>query len=459
VIALDEALEDEDRPPAALAERLAFEIDLRTLSHRDVDNRTEDVRLIVGARAALATVAVEDTLLDALTGTALALGIGSLRAPLLAYRTSRAAAALAVRIEVTAEDADLAARLVLAHRATSLPEGSKDDPPEGPEDEEAPPDDAKDDTPPPGTDDDANPAVGDRPLEDRLLEAALAALPKGLLDSLRLATGARPSARSEGKAGIVKKNGLRGRQAGVRPGKPGPGQRLSVIETLRAAAPLQTLRRRERPAPDAGPVPSRIEVRASDFRVVRQKQRSRTTAIFAVDASGSSALERLAEAKGAVELLLAECYVRRDQVALLAIRGEEATLLLPPTRSLLRAKRCLAGLPGGGGTPLAAGIEAALLLADAAARRGETPVLVFLTDGRANIARSGAPGRKQAAADALALANKARFAGYTALMIDISARPAGEAAVLAEAMAARYLPLPRADAGALSAIVTSALRP
>ena len=101
---------------------------------------------------------------------------------------------------------------------------------------------------------------------------------------------------------------------------------------------------------------------------------------------GSSALHRLAEAKGAVELLLADCYVRRDSVAVLAFRGRSAELLLPPTRSLVRAKRSLAELPGGGGTPLAAGIDAARELAFAVRRRGDTAVVVVLSDGRANLA-------------------------------------------------------------------------
>jgi magnesium chelatase subunit D len=105
-------------------------------------------------------------------------------------------------------------------------------------------------------------------------------------------------------------------------------------------------------------VTRRIEVHPDDFRIVRFRQRTETSIVFAVDASGSTtALHRLGEAKGAVELLLTDCYVRRDHVALIAFRGRDATLSLPPTRSLARAKRCLAGLPGGGATPLATGIE------------------------------------------------------------------------------------------------------
>ncbi len=185
-------------------------------------------------------------------------------------------------------------------------------------------------------------------------------------------------------------------------------------------------------------------------------QKRETTTIFAVDASGSAALERLAEAKGAVESLLAECYVRRDRVALVAFRGRGADLLLVPTRSLVRAKRALASLPGGGGTPLAAGIEAAGRLAAAERRSGRSPVVLLLTDGRANVARSGAPGRAQAAADALAAARALAAEGTRALVIDTAARPQDSARALAAAMAARYLPMPLADAARLTQAVREA---
>ena len=181
--------------------------------------------------------------------------------------------------------------------------------------------------------------------------------------------------------------------------------------------------------------------------------------MFVVDASGSSALNRLAEAKGAVELLLAECYVRRDRVAVLAFRGAGVELLLPPTRSLARAKRCLAALPGGGGTPLAHAIEAAGQLADQVSRRGEAPVLVLLTDGRANIARDGTPGRARATEDALTAARALRPAGASALLLDTSPQPQPSAQTLADAMGAAYLPLPHAGAAGMAQVVRLASGP
>ncbi len=250
----------------------------------------------------------------------------------------------------------------------------------------------------------------------------------------------------------------RGRPIGVRQGHPRSGTRLSLSETLKAAAPWQAVRRRGARGGGQGTgfgTIRRIDVHPDDFRIVRFRQRTETSIVFAVDASGSTALHRLGEAKGAVELLLADCYVRRDHVALLAFRGRDATLLLPPTRSLTRAKRCLAGLPGGGATPLGAGIDAAATLADTERRRGRTPVIVLLTDGRANMTRDGSGGRQCAEAEALASARAPRDAGFMVLLVDNSTRPNPFARTLADAMGARYVPLPRADATILSRAVRS----
>jgi magnesium chelatase subunit D len=157
-----------------------------------------------------------------------------------------------------------------------------------------------------------------------------------------------------------------------------------------------------------------------------------------------------------VQLLLAECYVRRDEVALIAFRGRKADVVLPPTRALTRASRALAAMVGGGGTPLATAIDNARLTAESVLRAGQTPFLVFMTDGRANIARDGSPGRVQAMEDALVSGRRLAELQQPIIVIDTSARPAEQAASLARAMQARYLPLPQADpqrlVGAVSAL-------
>jgi magnesium chelatase subunit D len=255
----------------------------------------------------------------------------------------------------------------------------------------------------------------------------------------------RRTARGNGQSGRVQ-NLTRGRPAGIRPGRLGNGARLSIIDTLRAAIPWQTIRKTSHNT-------TRIAIRADDFRLRRFKENERVISIFAVDASGSAALNRLGEAKGAIQLLLADCYIRRDQVALLAFRNRSAELLLPPTNALARAKRSLNGLPGGGPTPLATGIDAARALAESERRKGVQPLLVFLTDGGANIGRDGQPGRAQAGADALNAARLCRAAGLKALVVDTAPRPQAFVAKLAVEMGARYLPLPYADAAALSRAV------
>ncbi len=368
---------------------------------------------------------------EILCNVAAAFGISSLRAPILALRTARIAAGSS---PITDADLALAARLVLAHRATCMP------PPEETREE------ADTQTEPPNqTESDEQPPPG-QTLEDIVLDAVKAALPPDLIARLAAAGGGRGLARTPGRAGQFKASNKRGRPIGIRPGDPKNGARLHLLETLKAAAPWQKLRGRT----------DRFQVRRDDFRIIRFRQRIGTTTVFAVDASGSAALHRLAEAKGAVELLLADCYVRRDQVALIAFRGHGATLLLPPTGSLLRAKRSLAGLPGGGSTPLAAGIEAAMTLADTVRRDGRTPVITLLTDACANIARDGTGGRSRAEAEALEVARSVRSAGFASLLVDTSPRPNPFARRLAEVMDARYLPLPFADASALSGAVRSA---
>lgn len=437
LIACDEGQADDEALPSALAERLAFHLDFSNMTSLDASHAggIETLR----KRMAFATVPAEIS--EALCTSAIALGIGSLRAGLFALKAARALAALQGRSLVTAEDAAAAARLVLAPRAVRFP--AADQPEEAVEPQEpdapAPDQDAENDKSSPGE------------MTELILEAVKPVLPKGLLEALDMAVLAQ-SAKSGGGALSAKAGTRRGRPAGTRKGDPRNGARLNLIETLRTAAPWQRLRLKLAPGRTG------IQVRREDFRINRYKQRNETTAVFVVDASGSAALQRMAEAKGAVELILADCYVRRDRIALISFRGRKAEVLLPPTRSLQRARRSLADLPGGGGTPLGAAIDQAALIADQVRRGGGKPLLVFLTDGRGNIARDGTADRAAALRDAAEAARALRVQGFRAMVIDISATPSDAARQLAGNMAATYLPLPHADASRISRSVSTAMK-
>jgi magnesium chelatase subunit D len=439
VLALDEGGDDE-APPPSLLDRLALHV------APDAAPPRPDGARIAAARAAWRGVTVSPAQIEALVAAAAALGIDSARAAWHAVVATRIVAALNGHAAADAQDTALAARLVLAPRATRAPsveEEAEDAAPPPP----SPPASEDDDA----GDDDAVPDL-DQPLDDRVIAAALAAIPPGLLALLAVGRSGGPRRGDAGRMGQASASRQRGKPIGSTRGEPRGGARLALIDTLRAAAPWQRLRRRD--AAD-GTHSARVHVTRDDLRIQRRVQQRATTTIFAIDASGSQALHRLAEAKGAVELLLADCYARRDRVAVIGFRGTTAQVLLAPTRSLVRAKRQLAGLPGGGGTPLAAGIAAVDALAASVRRGGATPLVVLLTDGRANIARDGTPGREAATRDALAAARLFASRATATLLIDTSAHPGAAAPALAAALGARCIALPHAAAETLSAAVRS----
>ncbi len=357
--------------------------------------------------------AIED-----LTRLAARLGIDTLRLPQLAVHAARANAALNGRDEPDSDDIRTGAELVLAPRARHLPEPDQTEP-EPPEDSPEPQSKGQDQTLP----------------EDMLIEAVRAILPPEILENLR--NSQTSHAKGTG-AGQRKKGNRRGRPIPSRPGRLDGTSRLDLVATLRTAAPWQTLRGRAPGDP--------LKVYPSDIHLKRYEEKSDRLIIFAVDASGSAALARLGEAKGAVELMLARAYASRDHVALIAFRGEAAELLLPPTRSLVQTKRRLAALPGGGGTPLAHGLKAAKELGQRTQAHGLTPTLAILTDGRANIALDGSANRAQAAEDATAMARWVRSLGVATVVLDLGTRPQPALASLATTMDGTYLPLPRATA-------------
>lgn len=423
VVLLDEGVNDEGLP-AILQERAAMLVDLDAVSIREID---------MPRPPSEQGQEVDDPAL-LLCHLATALGIASARPPLHALAVARALADGEVIDEVAIETA---LRLVLAPRASYVPPADEDpdEPAETDHDDGNGEADGEEMIEPP-----------DKPLEDQLIEAARALLPEGLLEGFDAIPGT--GGRQSGSARSRRGTGARGRPGPPRIGLPRRGARLDIAATLIAAAPMQRIRARKPGQP--------IAVRSGDIRVRRPQPRQPAATIFAVDASGSAAIARLGEAKGAIEKLLAQSYVRRDEAALVAFRGQGAETLLPPTRSLARAKRELAALPGGGPTPLADGIIAALQEALRSRDAGRRPLLVLVTDGGANVARDGSHGRGPAREDAEGAARLVAAAGIAALVVDSSARGNEQLAALAALMGARYFALPRLDGEALSRIAATA---
>ena len=438
LIALDEAAEDGEGLAPALSDRLGLFIDLGATRAPQEPATPLSAPQILAARRLLPQIALPNDAVQALVMGAHEMGILSSRAILFCLRVARIITALSGRSTLTPDDLTQAATLCLAHRATMLPGAEQD----------------QQDTPPPDTPPDS--AEADKPeqsaehevqaLADQVIDAAQAALPFDVLASLAAGRAAR-SARGAGGSGAAKAGNRRGRPLPSRQGRPDGRSAIDIIATLRAAAPWQPLRRR-----DQGEARQRaLLLQPGDLRLRRYREESDRVLIFAVDASGSSAVARLAEAKGAVELLLAQAYSRRDHVALVVFRGRQAELILPPTRSLVRTKQRLRGVPGGGGTPLASGLSVALACALLARRRGMTPSIALLTDGRANIALDQTADRQLAQTDAEAVARAIRLAGIPGIVLDVSNRPQPALADLSRLMDSRYVPLPRADARRIAA--------
>ena len=475
VVALDESMADEPSINPALQERLGLWFDLKEIAPSDVSelilnvppqDSSQDALSIQLAlddlaqmKQSLAQVNWTDEQALAICSTAQDLGIDSLRIPTLALRVARCHAVLHSRSQLADEDLAFAARRVLGPRATRLPAAEEDAPrseadQSQPEDQRAstsepptPPDmsmdaedepenqESQDDTR--TEEEDATNTPSSEKLQEMMVAAALASLPPDVLAGLLTKPG-RNQGNTSGRSGQFRSGMQRGRPLPPRPGRPGGHARLHVLATLRAAAPKQRLR--------LGTQEGHVAIRSEDFHVRRYQQHSSSCLILALDASGSAALQRLAEAKGAVELLLQQSYARRDSVCIVSFKGAQAQLLLPMTRSLVRAKRAMTGLPGGGGTPLALALKMACEQAMQLQRQGVTPILVVLSDGRANVNLQGVGGRVQAQADAQQWAAQWRQTGHRALWIDTSLQPDAQVQNMANIMGGSYMPMPQVQA-------------
>ncbi|EAU40215.1 von Willebrand factor, type A [Fulvimarina pelagi HTCC2506] len=453
IIALDEGLGDETLPDALL-DRLGIWLDL-TLPDPDANDLDPGIDPVtptgpLNTRA----ISVPESAIATLCEAASAFGIPSLRAPLLALDAARASAAIMGAREIADEDVLLACRLVLAPRARQAP-SFDEQPPEEDSESEDHPDASNDDTPPQDHDEpdqsdseksETNQEASSQSGQDTDVQSEDVAIPLDILKRLAaMVRNHHTAGKTARKGATARSGGARGRPLGSRAGDPRHSS-LDISATLTAALPWQRFRRQRFPRLTDRPV----ILTPSDIRIRRLQAKRETATIFVVDASGSAALARLAEAKGAIERILAECYRRRDRVAMVAFRGTSAETLLPETKSLTRARRALAGLSAGGGTPLASGIALAGDLARQCERQERTPLIVFLTDGKANITLDGMAGRSSAREDVNTQATVLRSQGYASLVIDFSLRPGPHAHDLADMLGGRYLALPNGDASSLA---------
>ena len=497
LLAMDESLPDEASLPALLLDRLGLGLDLRdeqALWPANSDLRETEFAQVIAERLSAAAQAWRQIVIPpeatkALVEAAAQLGILSARPSLYALRLVKVLAAVAGRTAVEADDLAIAVRLVLLPQARQLPASAapeddemqsaeedtreNDDAQAVPQNEDEanrppppPPESEQDSVTNPPEPEDESSAIPDGAAE-RLVAAALAALPKHLLAQLAASSAASRSKAvgATGAGAQAMKGRGRGRSIGALPRrKPRSGERLHLLASIRAAAPFQKLRRVSEENTDLGNtsrqaaagLPHRIHLRPNDLHVHREKKRRGNTTVFVVDASGSMALQRLSEAKGAIEILLADCYVRRDRVAMIAFRGKGAEVLLDPTRSLVAAKRSLTALPGGGGSPVAAGLSLAAQMVEQLKRMGDSTVVVVLTDGRANLTRDGQPGRQQAALEAQQMARLLAVSADKRLLIDTSMRPEPAAQALAAAMRGMYMPMPFAQAREMGQAIIAA---
>jgi magnesium chelatase subunit D len=414
---------------------------------------------IEAARERLPRVRVSKDQVRQISQIAMRLGVEGNRADVFALKAARANAALAGRDAVTEDDLVAAIQLVLAPRATTLPSPSEET------EEQAP--DSEQDNHPEADDGDRDSIPG--AIEDMIIQAIDARVPKDLLSPAQLTarpsrTGKRFKASTSIRGRYVRSAMNRTRDA-----------RVAIDATLRAAAPFQLSRRVQgelnRKQSSCAEVlrvamtpARRVKIDRGDLRFKEFKHRSGILFIFAVDASGSMALNRMAQAKGALTRLLQQAYLHRDKVALISFRGERSDVLLEPTRSVELAKRLVDALPAGGGTPLSAGVVKAIELARLARLRGTSrAMLVLFTDGRANVGLG--EGRTSRTASTIQeelrrLGALLRSEEISTVVVDTKSRfvSSGEGEALARMLGARYFYLPRADAGAACDAIASAAR-
>jgi len=374
--------------------RIAFEKDPVSFATACEGEQEKLRQRVAEAKELLPEVQLSEQMLELITQICIDFAVDGHRADIVIHKTATTIAAYHGRTEVNEEDIREAAELALLHRRRrqpfeepelnqqqleeSIQRWHQENQPRDEQEEKQPP---PPDDPPPHNDTDNPPDDREEPGSEHVFEAdppyRVRPLVTPVLDQVsRSGTGRRSKSITASKTGRYVDDAIpRGKVTD-----------LAFDATLRAAAPFQARRRKEAPAQ------STLLIEGYDLREKVREKKIGNLIIFVLDASGSMAAEeRMVATKGAVLSLLVDAYQRRDRVGMVVFRGEKAELVLPPTNSVELAQKYLAQLPTGGRTPLAHGLKLGLETIKELRWRDKhaIPLLVLVSDGRANVGLNG----------------------------------------------------------------------